>query len=35
MAVLGKQEDGWWLGEVLDLQRRQRGLFPSNFVKTL
>ncbi|KAL1745761.1 hypothetical protein HDZ31DRAFT_35741 [Schizophyllum fasciatum] len=34
IAVTATPEDGWWSGELLDEDRRQRGrhVFPSNFV---
>ncbi|KAG6901691.1 hypothetical protein C0995_009182 [Termitomyces sp. Mi166 len=34
IAVTHTPEDGWWSGELLDEERRQRGrhVFPSNFV---
>ncbi|KAJ3504158.1 hypothetical protein NMY22_g18014 [Coprinellus aureogranulatus] len=34
IAVTSTPEDGWWTGELLDEERRQRGrnVFPSNFV---
>ncbi|KAG6867749.1 hypothetical protein C0993_011703 [Termitomyces sp. T159_Od127] len=34
IAVTHTPEDGWWIGELLDEKRRQRGrhVFPSNFV---
>ncbi|KAG5641575.1 hypothetical protein DXG03_004701 [Asterophora parasitica] len=34
IAVTATPEDGWWSGELLDEERRQRGrhVFPSNFV---
>ncbi|CAM0142895.1 unnamed protein product [Umbelopsis sp. WA50703] len=35
LAVITKQQDGWWEAEILDQRRRQRGLVPSNFMKTL
>jgi hypothetical protein len=34
--VVGKQEDGWWEGEVDDgTGKLRRGLFPSNFVSII
>ncbi|KAI9283002.1 hypothetical protein BC943DRAFT_328086 [Umbelopsis sp. AD052] len=35
LAVITKQQDGWWEAEVLDQRRRRRGLVPSNFMKVL
>lgn len=37
IAVTATPEDGWWSGELLDENRRQRGrhVFPSNFVQLL
>ncbi|KAG2182114.1 hypothetical protein INT43_007041 [Umbelopsis isabellina] len=35
LAVITKQQDGWWEAEILHQSRRQRGLVPSNFMKTL
>lgn len=34
IAVTATPEDGWWSGELLDEDRRQKGrhVFPSNFV---
>lgn len=34
IAVTATPEDGWWSGELLDENRRQKGrnVFPSNFV---
>ncbi|KAF9463554.1 hypothetical protein BDZ94DRAFT_1321699 [Collybia nuda] len=34
IAVTATPEDGWWSGELLDEERRQKGrhVFPSNFV---
>lgn len=34
IAVTATPEDGWWSGELLDEERRQKGrhIFPSNFV---
>ena len=34
IAVTATPEDGWWSGELLDEDRRQRGrhVFPRNFV---
>ncbi|KAG5519776.1 hypothetical protein PMAC_000049 [Pneumocystis sp. 'macacae'] len=33
LSVLEMQEDGWWEGEVVNLKKSKRGLFPSNFVQ--
>jgi len=35
LAVITKQQDGWWEAEILDQRRRRRGLVPSNFMKIL
>jgi hypothetical protein len=35
LAVITKQQDGWWEAEILDQRRRRRGLVPSNFMKVL
>ncbi|CAG8460659.1 12754_t:CDS:10 [Ambispora gerdemannii] len=35
LAVLAMQDDGWWEGEILDVSRKVRGLFPSNFTTPL
>lgn len=34
IAVTATPDDGWWSGELLDENRRQKGrnVFPSNFV---
>ncbi|KAI9313520.1 hypothetical protein BX666DRAFT_1977295 [Dichotomocladium elegans] len=34
MAVLHKQPDGWWLVELMDPTRRQRGLVPGNYMQS-
>ncbi|CAO3621736.1 unnamed protein product [Cunninghamella blakesleeana] len=31
VAVIRKQPDGWWEAEILDEERKQRGLVPGNF----
>lgn len=37
IAVTQTNNDGWWLGELMDEQRRHLGgnIFPSNFVDLL
>ncbi|ORY95381.1 hypothetical protein BCR43DRAFT_515507 [Syncephalastrum racemosum] len=32
LAVFNKQADGWWEAELMDPQRRQRGLVPGNYM---
>ncbi|KAI9494618.1 hypothetical protein BDB00DRAFT_297213 [Zychaea mexicana] len=33
-AVIHKQMDNWWLVELMDPQRRQRGLVPGNYMES-
>ncbi|KAI7882432.1 hypothetical protein K492DRAFT_206171 [Lichtheimia hyalospora FSU 10163] len=35
LAVITKQIDGWWLAELMDPQRRQRGLIPGNYMEPI
>ncbi|CEJ02696.1 hypothetical protein RMCBS344292_16693 [Rhizopus microsporus] len=34
-AILNKQPDGWWYAELLDNNRRRRGLVPGNYMSPL
>ncbi|KAI9315111.1 hypothetical protein BX666DRAFT_2113377 [Dichotomocladium elegans] len=34
LAVINKQIDGWWLAELMDPQRRRRGLVPGNYMES-
>ncbi|KAI8066801.1 hypothetical protein BC940DRAFT_347285 [Gongronella butleri] len=33
LAIIEKQKDGWWKAEIMDNQRRARGLVPGNYMQ--